>query len=364
MGTLTAEERQIALHFQTKSMNMVVQERNQEVFMPIHLVGMSEKFLRALFLSAVFAPTEASVLIIGETGTGKEELTKAVHYSSPRANGPFVPINCAAIPEPIFESIMFGHERGAFTGAVARKKGLFEIAKNGTLYLDQAGDISADSQTKLLRAIENGDVHPLGAEKALRAKPRIICSVSTDFLGKRETKKFRDDLYYRVGVGVIFLPPLRARREDIPILAEHFLEQKDHHFHLSAEANDRLMDYSWPGNIRELANVIERAVIVARATQSQIIFSNHIMFDHELFESIGLIETLSKPLEGAIGFLIKQMEKQKELTIREIQRELILGTLDSCEGNKFKAAGILGITSKTILRYKREREEKITGREG
>jgi two-component system nitrogen regulation response regulator NtrX len=212
------------------------------------------------------APTDARVLITGESGTGKELVASALHELSTRAGGPFVRVNSAAIPRELIESEMFGHERGAFTGATERRLGRFELADRGTLFLDEVADLGPEAQAKLLRALETGEIERVGGQRGVRVDVRVIAATNRDLDAERAAGRFRDDLYYRLNVLRIQLPPLRQRLEDVPELAAHFLErQRQRHGRsvtLGADAAARLQEYRWPGNVRELANVCERLAIL------------------------------------------------------------------------------------------------------
>ena len=230
------------------------------------LVGSSAVMRRVRELIEQVAPTDARVLITGESGTGKELVASALHELSTRAGGPFVRVNSAAIPRELIESEMFGHERGAFTGATERRLGRFELADRGTLFLDEVADLGAEAQAKLLRALETGEIERVGGQRGVRVDVRVIAATNRDLDAERAAGRFRDDLYYRLNVLRIQLPPLRQRLEDVPELAAHFLErQRQRHGRsvtLGADAAARLQEYRWPGNVRELANVCERLAIL------------------------------------------------------------------------------------------------------
>jgi two-component system nitrogen regulation response regulator NtrX len=230
------------------------------------LVGSSAPMRRVRELIAQIAPTDARVLVTGESGTGKELVASALHQLSARASGAFVRVNSAAIPRELIESEMFGHERGAFTGATERRLGRFELADRGTLFLDEIADLGADAQAKLLRALETGEIERVGAQRGVRVDVRVIAATNRDLDEERAAGRFRDDLYYRINVLRIHLPPLRERLEDVPELAAHFLaRQQQRHGRavlLDTAALARLQDYRWPGNVRELANVCERLAIL------------------------------------------------------------------------------------------------------
>ncbi|MBI4815607.1 MAG: sigma 54-interacting transcriptional regulator [Deltaproteobacteria bacterium] len=233
------------------------------------IVGESEVLLEVLALAMQVAETDCSVVVTGETGTGKELFSQALHRASHRAKGPFVPINCAAIPAELMESEMFGHAKGAFTGAIEAKPGRFDLARGGTLFLDELGEMSIGLQSKLLRVIEERTFYPVGGSRSLRADVRIVAATNQNLEEKARDGSFRPDLYFRLDVVPIELPPLRARRSDIPLLVERYLEisNQRHDRHItgvSTELLDALIRYDWPGNVRELANLVERMVLLRR----------------------------------------------------------------------------------------------------
>src|SRR6476659_566333 len=233
------------------------------------IVGQSPALRRVLDVATQAAPSSATVLILGESGTGKELLARYIHGKSARADGPFVAVNCAAIPESILEAELFGHERGAFTGAVSKREGRFARARGGTLFLDEIGELSPAVQVKILRVLQEGEYEPVGGH-TVKADARIVAATNRDLVSEVETGRFREDLYYRLNVIAITAPPLRARREDIPLLVDHFLGiycKKNGRARLAVppEVMQKLLEYSWPGNVRELENVIERAAVLCRA---------------------------------------------------------------------------------------------------
>jgi two-component system response regulator HydG len=320
-----------------KEDNILQRRRIENLFDASRIVGRSSRMKQVLETVAMVAPTEASVLILGESGTGKELIANALHQGSNRTDKRFIKINCAALPETLLESELFGHEKGAFTGAVGRRPGRFELADGGTIFLDEIGEMSPSTQAKLLRVLQEREFEPLGSTRTVKVNIRII--TATNRVIKDEVKKgtFREDLFYRLNVVPIELPPLRERREDIPLLIEHFLKiynEKNNRrlkgFH--PRALDALMRYSWPGNIRELENVVERAVILTA--------DDYVQFS-DLSEAIrGATED---PLMGQFREGIRP-----GMTIREMERELILKTLDDNEGNRTRTARILGITRRTL----------------
>lgn len=293
------------------------------------------------------AKSNASVFIHGESGTGKEVIAQAIHNNSPRANGPFIKVNCAAIPETLIESEFFGHEKGAFTGANARRLGRFELANHGTLLLDEITETPFALQAKLLRAIQEQEFERVGGTKPVKVDVRLISTSNRDMKEAIAEKKIREDLYYRLDVVPIHLPPLRERKEDILPLAEYFIKKvaKENHREakeLTEKAKAKLLNYSWPGNIRELANVIERAVVM----------DNNRLVTPELL----LIEPLqqektsiSSPAEGQITMPLGS-------TLEDLEKRLIVETLHAQQNNKTKTAEVLGISLRTLrnklLEYK------------
>ncbi|WP_457600597.1 sigma-54 interaction domain-containing protein, partial [Hydrogenivirga sp.] len=230
------------------------------------IVGRSRGIMGVLELVHRVAHTNATVLLRGESGVGKEVFARAIHFLSPRADRPFIAVNCGAIPENLLEAELFGYEKGAFTGAYSSKKGKFELANGGTLFLDEIGELPLHLQVKLLRAIQEKEIERLGGSKPIKVDVRIIAATNRDLERMVKEGKFREDLYYRLNVVPIFIPPLRERREDIPVLAQHFLEKFRKEYNkevtISPEVMDAFMRYEWKGNVRELQNVIERMVIL------------------------------------------------------------------------------------------------------
>jgi Nif-specific regulatory protein len=283
------------------------------------------------------ARTNATALLRGESGTGKELVARAIHRNSPRAAMPFVKVNCAALPEPLFESELFGHERGAFTGAHTRKKGRFELAEGGTLFLDEIGELSLATQAKLLRVLQFREFERLGGTQTLRTDVRIVAATNKDMERAIRDGSFREDLYYRIDIFSITLPPLRDRRSDIATLAEYFLHKftAGHHrriSHIASGALDLLTQYSWPGNVRELENVIERAVVVCDAV---------VIAEHHLPQTVRAAERPAARL--SLGDAVDRLE-----------REMIEETLREHAGSIAAAARVLGTTER-IVRYKAQK---------
>ncbi len=320
-----------------KEENILQKRRIENLFDASRIIGRSPKMRQVLETVAMVAPTEASVLILGESGTGKELIANALHQGSSRSERRFIKINCAALPETLLESELFGHERGAFTGAVGRKPGRFELADGGTIFLDEIGEMTFSTQAKLLRVLQEREFEPLGSTRSVRVDIRVISASNRDLKDEVKKGNFREDLFYRLNVVPINLPPLRERKEDIPLLVDHFLhiynEKNNRHlkgFH--PRALDAMMRYSWPGNIRELENVVERAVILT--------MDEYVSFS-ELPESISGESASAIPTTSRAGIV-------PGMTIRELEKELILVTLEHNDGNRTRSAGFLGITRRTL----------------
>jgi DNA-binding NtrC family response regulator len=302
------------------------------------LIALSPAMHGVLDLVERVAPTDATLLIQGESGTGKEVIAKAVHHASVRAGRPFVAINCGAVPETLLESELFGFTRGAFTGAVASKLGLFEEAHGGTLFLDEIGEMPAALQVKLLRTLQSGEIRRLGATQATTIDVRVIAATNRDLAAMIADGSFREDLFYRLNVIEIVLPPLRERREDIPALAEHFVARAagklSRDVRLSAEAVERLLRYPWPGNVRELENAIERAAILARGDA---------------------VTPEDLPPHVAAGLnLGPSPALPRQTTLADMEREHILTTLERFGRNHSAAAEALGIGRTTLWRKLKE----------
>ncbi len=286
------------------------------------------------------AGSRSGVLITGESGTGKEVVARLLHYCGPRRSRSFVPVNCGALPEGLLESELFGHARGAFTGADASKRGLFEVADGGTLFLDEIGELGGDLQGKLLRVIQDHEIRPVGGTESVHVDVRLVAATNRDLPAAVAAGTFREDLFYRLDVIPIHIPPLRERREDIPPLAELFLREHagDVPRSFSAAALERLVAYDWPGNARELENVIERALALcdrAEIAASDLPLDPRGMLRHERGASV----------QDCIRAALR-----KRLTLRELDDHYIGEVLDVTRGNKVQAARILGIDRKTLYR--------------
>ncbi|HRT69911.1 MAG TPA: sigma-54 dependent transcriptional regulator [Syntrophales bacterium] len=310
------------------------QDRNREI------VAGDEKMLSLLEMLKCVAISKASIFIQGESGTGKELIARHIHRYSNRAGMPFVAVNCAAVPYNLLESEMFGYEKGAFTGAVQRKIGKFEMADGGTLLLDEVSEMDIHLQAKLLRAIQESEIDRLGGKEPVRVNVRIIATTNLDPKKCVAEKKFREDLYYRLNVIPIKVPPLRERKGDIPCLVDHFLKkfsalQGREKPEVSAEAFELLQAYLWPGNVRELENVMERAVLICSGSQ---IRPEHLRLDGE--------EVGERPPEGEPDE--PSAPVYRNVTLYEMERQLIFDTLKQVKGNKTKASKILGISVRTM----------------
>ncbi len=265
---LLAEVRGLVQQRQLTEENRALKQTLKQRYSFSHIIGKSDSMLKILDLVTQVAPTRATVLIEGESGTGKELIAKAIHAASLRANRVFVPINTGSLPVDLLESTLFGHVKGAFTSAVASKKGLFEVADQGTLFFDEIGSVGPETQTKLLRVLQEREFMPLGSTEIVKVDVRVLAATNVDLTRLVQEDKFRKDLYYRLNVITLHLPPLRDRKEDIPLLSGHFFQKYCEENgkpprQFSAEAMRVLLDYTWPGNVRELENAVERAVILA-----------------------------------------------------------------------------------------------------
>jgi two-component system response regulator HydG len=315
--------------------NRRLQQRLGELQEAGQIVGASPAMRKTLDLVRQVAPSTATVLLQGESGTGKEVIAGALHQWSPRRERPLVKVSCAALPETLLESELFGHERGAFTGAVARKEGRFELADGGTLFLDEVGELTPPMQTKLLRILQEGEFERLGGTRTLRADVRLVAATNADLAALVREKRFREDLFYRLNVITISLAPLRERQEDIPLLAHHFLRRfaaKNGKAvgGFDEEALDILQSYAWPGNVRELENVVERAVVLTRTP---------LVTPADLPEALTGSEQAARHLVISIG-----------TPLEEVEDRLIGETLRYTKGDKTLAAKLLGIATRTIYR--------------
>ena len=308
-------------------------------------VGKSAVMLDVYKLVARVAASSATVLVTGESGSGKELVARAIHTHSPRAHEPFVPVNCTALSESLLESELFGHTRGAFTGAVAAKRGLFEMAHGGTLFLDEIGDMGPKMQAQLLRTLQDGEVRPVGGAESITVDVRLVCATNRDLEAEVKAGKFREDLYFRINVVTIKLPPLRDRPGDIPILVAHFLAKLGRRegrapATMSPEALHLLGTYHWPGNVRELENAIDRAVAVAK---DGVVLPSDLPPEIDVRRRARADAATPQPMKG--GTIIEDRP-----TLAELERRYIDLVLTECGGNKKKAAERLGIDRRTLYR--------------
>jgi two-component system, NtrC family, response regulator AtoC len=310
--------------------NRRFQQALQERYRFANIVGTSPKMVEVYRTVARVASTRSTVLLIGETGTGKELVARAIHYNSPRAKAPFVAVDCGALPESLLESELFGYEKGAFTGAQALKKGLFEVAHGGTIFLDEVGDIGPSLQAKLLRVLQEHEVRRIGGIEPIQVDIRVIAATRHDLEALVERGKFREDLFYRLSVVTITLPRLSERRDDIPLLALHFLgkyasEADKGLSHIAPEAMAHLCQYDWPGNVRELEHVIERAVALT---------ANPILLVDDLPTK------LQEPAPTSDAFP----------SLDEMERRHLRLALEKAAGNRRQAAMLLGVSRRTLYR--------------
>ena len=297
------------------------------------IVGTSEALRRMMTAIETVAPTDATVLVCGETGTGKELVARAIHATGRRSARPFVKLNCSAIPVGLLESELFGHEKGAFTGAVAQHVGRFELAHGGTLFLDEIGDLPLELQPKLLRVLQEQEFERLGSTRTTRVDVRLIAATNADLATMVAEKRFREDLYYRFAVFPIATPPLRERREDIPALAQHFVDRYSRRMNkrietISAAAMTAMTEYHWPGNVRELANVLERAVIVCTGP----------VLDPE---HLGALAT---PSRASTNGPVASANPSDAMPLAAIEKLAIVDALRRANGNKSRAAALLGVS--------------------
>ncbi|MBP8980322.1 MAG: sigma-54-dependent Fis family transcriptional regulator [Syntrophobacterales bacterium] len=357
-------------HRRLKEENALLKESLGSRFDRRNLIGSAPVMVRLLETVAQVAPSEATVLITGESGTGKEMIAGAIHFNSRRREGPFVKINCAAITETLLESELFGHEKGAFTGADRRQEGKFRQADGGTIFLDEVSEMSLAMQVKLLRVLQEREITRVGGNEALKVDVRVIAATNRDLAKEITAGRFREDLYYRLNVVTLITPPLRERAEDIPILAQHFLEYFSRKNNkqikgFSPQAMDRLRRYSWPGNVRELMNAVERGVVLSRGdyleetelslwaapgaipapSGSPVVGDVHavgVAASTTIAGGLPDTATLAAPTGEAVA------GGKRPLSLDEMEQETIIRTLAEVQGNKSEAARRLGITRRTL----------------
>jgi transcriptional regulator with PAS, ATPase and Fis domain len=308
------------------------------------IIGQS-KAMRGIFRQILkVAPTDATVLITGESGTGKELVAQSIYQHSLRKEGPFIKLNCVAIPEGLLESELFGHEKGSFTGAATQKRGKFELANGGTILLDEIGDMPLTTQAKLLRVLQEKEFERVGGTKTIRVDVRFIAATNKNLMKLVQEERFREDLFYRLNVFAMHLPPLRERREDVPILVQNFIETAPKSAEISPGALQTLMGFNWPGNVRELKNVIERATVMAEN---------------------GVIEPQHLPVQvsgGLVGQAMQEVSEQANLDerIAEIEKRIIMDALMRADGVQVKAAQLLGIKERSLWHRVKKYEIDVT----
>jgi len=324
-------------HLQLKNENRMLKESLGKKFDRNHIIGNSPAMVKLLETVVHVAPSEATVMILGESGTGKELIAGAIHFNSPRKDGPFVKINCAAITETLLESELFGHEKGAFTGADRRKEGRFRQAHGGSLFLDEVSEMPLTMQVKLLRVLQERELTRVGGEQVIPVDVRLIVATNRNLTDLINQGRFREDLFYRLNVVALDIPPLRRRVEDIPLLVRHFIEifaaqNRKEISGVTPGAMDRLIKYHWPGNVRELMNAVERGVVLSRG-------------DYLNEEDLAIIQTVTAEDENAPTVFD---ETTVDIPLERVEKTTILNTLESAGGNKSEAARRLGITRKTL----------------
>ncbi len=323
--------------------NRLLSQELKEKFGPTDLVGNSFPMRQVRDLISKVAPTKATILISGESGTGKEMVARAIHFNSPRKNRPLISVNCSALTETLLESELFGHEKGAFTGAVAQRKGRFELADGGTLFLDEVGEMSPSVQVTLLRVPQNREFERVGGNKTVKVDVRVITATNKNLMEETSKGRFREDLYYRLNVVHIEVPPLRERKEDIPLLIRYFLERFSRDMNkkevptLAPEAMDALLAYDWPGNIRELENMLERTVILSSKPVIHL-------------ENLPLAMKKEQDLDLSVEKMIPPKAKLNEI-LEMVEKKMIIRALAQADHVQSHAAELLGI-EKNLLKYK------------
>ena len=329
-------------HSLLKKENEYLKERLGEKFDRQNIIGQSAAMLKLLEIVEQVAATEATILITGDSGTGKEMIANAVHANSKRKQAPFIKINCAALTETLLESELFGHEKGAFTGADRRREGKFLQADSGSIFLDEVSEMSPAMQVKLLRVLQEREVTRVGGSDVIKVDVRVIAASNKDLKKEIQMGRFREDLFYRLNVVALAMPPLRERKEDIPLLAQHFLrgfaaKNSKNVTGFTPTAMHKLVEYPWPGNVRELMNAVERAVVLSR---TDFVDADELMF---LTADDG-----DSNNRGRSGPAAQVAGASENLPLTEVEKRSILEALDVCGGNKSEAARRLGITRKTL----------------
>ncbi len=322
-------------YHQLEKENIYLRERLNDRFDFSNIIGRSPAMEKLFETTALVAPSEATVLIFGESGTGKELIANAIHQNSPRKERPFIKVNCAALPETLLESELFGHEKGSFTGAIARKQGRFQLAHKSSIFLDEVAEMAPTTQAKILRVLQEREFEPLGSTQTIKVDTRVIAATNKNLEAEIKKGRFREDLYYRLNVVSLEVPPIRERREDISLLADFFLKQyaeknKRVLKGFTPRAMDLLMRYDWPGNVRELENVVERAVIMARG---------------EMITPAEFPDMLQE-LDPEVKATYVNLSPGR--TLKDVEKDMIIRTLEETAGNRTHAAKILGISRRTL----------------
>lgn len=325
-------------HTSLKAENLDLKSKLRGNYDLANIIGKSQPMKELIDMLAMVAPSEATALITGESGTGKELIAKSIHYNSGRKERPLVIVNCAAITETLLESELFGHEKGAFTGADRRREGRFMQANKGTIFLDEIGEMSQAMQAKLLRVIQEREIQRVGSEETIQVDVRILAATNRDLQEDVSSGKFREDLYYRLNVVTLRVPPLRERQDDIPVLAQYFLEKYSKRNRKRIKgftplSMDMLLKYDWPGNVRELENAVERAVILGPG-------------DYMTEKELPLSITKAYPHAEDVDWPTRVRKQPQSLD--EVEREAVLAALEASGGNKSETARVLGITRKTL----------------
>jgi len=322
------------------------------------IIGSGTAMMEVYRLTRKVAQSNVRVLLLGETGTGKERIAQAIHQLSPRGSGPFVKVNCGALPESLLESELFGHVRGSFTGAIANRTGRFEAAHTGTVFLDEINSTTLYLQVKLLRVLQEGEFERVGDTSPVKVDTRVIAASNRDLLSEVEASRFREDLYYRLNVVPIILPPLRARREDIPELVHFFLnfynEENDRYVvHVERKAMEALCEYNWPGNVRELQNYMERAVVMAEGDELTCGLLPDVVLGKKpatgfAQRQLDIDHLACELVECGLASASPQEDNLYNKIVNRVERELIAQVMSSCEHVQVKAASKLGINRNTL----------------
>ncbi|MBW1741401.1 MAG: sigma-54-dependent Fis family transcriptional regulator [Deltaproteobacteria bacterium] len=331
-------KRALEKHRLRRELEALKQRARESMLFP-NIIGQSRAIKEVLSQVARVADSDVTALILGETGTGKELIAQTIHDHSPRKGKPFIKLNCVAIPEGLLESELFGHEKGAFTGAVSRKIGKFELADQGTIFLDEIGDMALSTQAKILRILQEKELERVGGTLPMKVDVRVIAATNKNLVSEVREKRFREDLFYRLNVVTIFLPPLRERKEDIPLLVDHIMEKMSKAsgkkiYQISKSAMEILTEYSWPGNVRELENVVERAMVMVEE-DTTVITPSH----------------LPLHLRGLPEEIIFEFPKESaslDDAVSAFEKELILKALYKTKGVQSQAAQLLGITERSM----------------